>query len=120
MAVPTIESISPVEGLAEGRALVEIAGTGFALPPPPPPEGMTDGTVPETVEVVFGDRRASDVKVRDDPARPPDGTILVCLAPPFAGDPKEIAPSVQVDVILRNLNPGTGAPVPGEEVTPAT
>jgi len=48
MAVPTIDSISPVEGLAEGRALVEIAGTGFALPPPPPPEGMYHSRREET------------------------------------------------------------------------
>lgn len=116
MAVPTIDTISPAEGLAEGKTLVEIAGTGFALPPMPPAPGPTNGTVPETVEVIFGDRQASKVQVRDDPSKPPGGTILVCLAPPFGGDPKDLDPSVAVDVILRNLDPDTGAPVPSEEV----
>ena len=117
MTVPTIESISPSDGLAEGRTLVEITGTGFALPPAPPLAGPTDGNLPETVEVIFGDRRASDVRVRDDPARPPDGTVLVCLSPPFGGDPKDLSPVAPVDVTLRNLDPVTGEPVPGEEAT---
>jgi hypothetical protein len=117
MTVPTIESISPNEGFAEGRTLVEITGTGFALPPDPPPEGPTDGILPETVEVIFGDRRARRIRVRDDPARPPDGTVLVCLTPPYGGDPKDLSPVALVDVTLRNLDPVTGAPIPGEEAT---
>ena len=116
MTVPTIESISPNEGLAEGQTLVEITGTGFALPPAPPLAGPTDGNLPETVEVIFGDRRARRIHVRDDPARPPDGTVLVCLSPPFGGDPKDISPVALVDVKIRNLDPETGEPVPGEEV----
>jgi len=110
MATPTITSIAPNAGLTTGRAFVTLVGTNMRLPPPPPPSGPTSGILPVTVEVRFGDLRATKVSVRDDPANPPDGTIVTCLSPPQAPG--------TVDVTLRNLDDDE-APIAGEEVTVA-
>jgi IPT/TIG domain len=110
MAIPTITSITPAAGLTSGRTFVTLVGTQMRLPPAPPPSGPTSGILPVTVEVLFGGRRATKVSVRDDPANPPDGTIVTCLSPPQT--------PATVDIVLRNLDDG-GAPIAGEEVIAA-
>jgi len=108
MAVPTITTRTPAAGLTSGRTFVTLVGTGMRLPPPPPPSGPTSGVLPVTVDVLFGALRASRVSVRDDPANPPDGTIVTCLSPPQAPG--------TVDLTLRNLD-DDGNPIAGEEIT---
>lgn len=107
MATPTIASITPPRGPSSGQTLLTIVGRGMRLPLPPPPAGPTGGRLPPTVEVVVGYLGADRVAVREDPAHPPDGTIVTCLTPP--GEPGA------ADLTLRNLD-DAGQPIAGEEV----
>jgi hypothetical protein len=77
MAVPTILSVDPPVGAADGFTLLFIAGTGFSVPPEPPLLGPTTAPAP-TMRVTVGGRSARDVRVYDS-------ETLSCLTP--EGDP---------------------------------
>ena len=77
MAVPTVLSVDPPVGAADGSTLLFVTGTGFAVPPSPPPLGPTTDPAP-TVRVTVGGRSARDVRVYDS-------EVLTCLTP--EGDP---------------------------------
>lgn len=116
MAVPTVSSITPARGHTGGRTLVEIAGTGFALPPTPPapaPHGP-NAPLPDpapSVSVTFGGVAAPRVWVVSS-------TLLRALTPihepagGFAVD-ENGNPVPAVDVAVQNLDT-TGAPIGGE------
>lgn len=110
MAVPTITSLDPAQGHTGGRTLVEITGTNFNLPVPQA-TGQTDGQPIVTTEVLFDGEPALSVKVIS-------ATRILALTPPYSGDPKNLRATngVTVDVTLRNLDQGTGIPIPTEEV----
>ena len=119
MAVPTIDTITPALGLAWGGDYLLIKGEHFRLPTVPA-TGYVGGVPERTVQVLIGGEEAEHVEVADDPDNLPDGTLLYCSSPRFRGQPEDmVTPSFQapVDVVIRNLDPSTGDPVPGEEVT---
>ena len=95
---------------------MEIHGTGFPLPPAPPPTGVVPDPIP-TVSVTFGGVPALEVSVASS-------TLLYAVAPispAFTLDPtkptgRDWGPGF-VDVVVQNLDPLTGLPVPGESVT---
>lgn len=103
MTVPTVTSVNPSTGHSGGRTVVEVVGTGFALPPPPPPTGVADASAP-SVSVTFGGAPAPTVWVASS-------TLLYALTP--EGDPD--APTA-ADVVVQNLD-AAGAPVPGESAS---
>ncbi|RTL16001.1 MAG: hypothetical protein EKK55_25040 [Rhodocyclaceae bacterium] len=133
MAVPTIASVTPPFGWTLGGSVVEIAGTGFKLPPPPPTaQSAPLPAPPPTVQVLFDGVPAPRVWVAS-------ATLIRCLPPPHAAnrwvfrfddkdlpgkpnaDVPEGATLVQVangtvDVSVTNLQPD-GAAVAGETVT---
>jgi len=82
---------------------VIINGTNFALPPDPDP--FTHWA--QTVKVEFNGRESPQVK-------PYAATEIACIAPAYLGTPTD---SIAVDVVVTNLDPDTGDPVPGETVT---
>ena len=100
MPAPTITSLTPPTGPTGGRTLVDVAGSGFRLPPPPPPSGPTPPPAP-TVQILIGGREATNVRVRASDR-------LTFISP--------IGDAGAVDVVLRNLD-DDGVPIPGEEVT---
>lgn len=119
MAVPTFVRIlpagtavgTPAEGPTAGRALVEIYGGGFRVPPPVPPgpsapprNGVVYAPTPQTVAVRFGTAAA----LRVDVIR---SNFLRVLTPicPLAGEGA-------VTVTIENLD-DAGDPIPGESVT---
>jgi hypothetical protein len=100
MAIPTITSITPNVGPASGRLLVDVAGSGFALPPLPEPSGMTSRPKPSVAVYVAG-KRASLVRVRSE-------SSLTFLLP--VGD------AGAADVTVQNLD-AAGNGISGESVT---
>lgn len=100
MPAPTITSLTPASGPTGGRTLVEVAGSGFRLPPPPPPSGSTLPPKP-TVQILIGGRDATAVRVRASDR-------LTFISP--------IGDAGAADVVLRNLD-DDGAPISGEDVT---
>lgn len=108
MAVPSILSVTPTEGISTGGNLVEILGTNFRPQPDPPPTGPSD-PLPRTVAVTFGADLADDVRVQEDGR-------LSCLAPRFLGEP-EAVPAL-INVTVENLD-DNGVPIAGESVTTA-
>lgn len=105
MAVPTVTSITPNVGPTGGRTLVRIKGTGFQLPPPPAPmrAGQTTPSPNPSVEVLFGVRKAREVRVLSS-------ELLHVVSP--ISDPGAFG------VTVRNLKQD-GTVVPGETVTVA-
>jgi hypothetical protein len=101
VAVPTISTITPNLGHSGGQTLIEIDGTGFALPPAPPSVGVAPVPFP-SVSVSIGGRMATQVAVVSS-------SLIYCLTP--KGDP-----GAPVDVVLWN-NDATGTLIPGEVVT---
>lgn len=109
MAIPTITDITPSTGPAGGRTAVKITGTNFAIPPDPP----ANTHWAQTVQVLFNGVPAEQVLPYGD-------DLVACVVPPYLGSFLITDPptnSVQVDVTLKNLDPDTGEPVSGEEVT---
>lgn len=102
MAVPTISSVTPNTGHSGGQTLVEIVGTGFALPPAPAAIGKTVAPPPSMTVSVDG-RAATNVAVVS-------ATLLYCLMP--KGDPDGGARAL----VVQN-NDAAGAPVVGETAT---
>lgn len=115
MAVPTITSIAPARGHTGGRTLVEITGTGFALPPDPPDTGIAPAPAP-SVAVTFGGVAALEVAVESD-------TVVFALSPisPATSmttkDQLDIGPGF-VDIVVQNLD-ADGEAIDGESVTAA-
>jgi len=107
MAVPTIVSISPATGLAQGHWLVTITGTNFrnriaTLGPPV--------ALPETVKVIINGRSALWAGANSP-------TEIVALVPPSQQDANaypETFPAV--DVTVQNLD-DAGVLIPTETVT---
>lgn len=118
--VPTIVSITPAVGHTGGRTLVEIVGTGFALPPAPPATGSPPDPAP-SVQVTIGGVPALQVWAISS-------TLLRCLTPihdpsgtparparPETSDPGAAAVPAS-DVVVQNLD-ANGDPIPGETAT---
>ena len=101
MAIPLIITVTPNAGITMGNNVVELKTNNARVPPAPPATGKTDGIVPETVQVFFGDEQASSVQVVSR------GRVL-CLAP--------INGAGVVGVTIKNLD-DFGVPIPGEEFT---
>jgi len=102
MAIPSITSITPSSGPTGGGVLLQIAGTGFQLPPSPAPAGLTAPPVP-TVRVLLGGRAARDVRIVGP-------GLLTCLAP--AGD------AGAADVVVQNID-AAGVAIAGEQAAAA-
>lgn len=120
MAVPSLVSITPTTGHTGGRTLVELVGTGFALPPAPPAEGPTTAPGP-SVAVTIGGRPCPKVWVVSStllraltPIHDPSGT------PPVVAEPERSIPAGAAvpasDVVVQNLDVH-GVPVVGETAT---
>lgn len=113
MAVPTITSIAPARGHTGGHTLVEIIGSGFALPPAPPDTGVVPAPAP-SVSVTFGGVPALDVAVESS-------TTLFAVSPisPATSLDKngsiDIGPGF-VNIVLQNLDEN-GEAIDGESVT---
>lgn len=98
MAAPTFTSITPDEGHPGGRYLVRIVGSSFREHPTPPPTGYVGGELTPSMEVEIDGRQASDVRVYST-------TELTCNVPAFRRDPALLETGLDVDVVLRNLDP---------------
>lgn len=110
MAVPTISAITPTVGHSGGKTLVQIDGTGFALPPPAAPTGKTTAP-PPSVTVTIGGRAATNVAVVSS-------GLIYCLTPKGAllADETESLDTSPQNVVVQN-NDVLGAPIPGESAT---
>lgn len=112
MAVPTIDSVSPSSGHTGGKTLIEIAGTGFALPAAPPATGVTTAPQP-SVRVLVGGLPCPAVWVLSS-------TSLRALTPihdPSGIPATDTAAAVPAsDVTVLNLD-ASGDPISGETVT---
>jgi hypothetical protein len=110
VAVPTISAITPPTGHSGGRTLVQIDGTGFALPPTPAATGKTTAPLP-SVTVTIGGRAATNVAVVSH-------ELIYCLSPKGAllADETESLDTSAKDVVVQN-NDALGAPVVGETAT---
>lgn len=106
MAIPTIATITPDEGLACGHTLVEISGTNFrtraASFHAPPFEAYS------TVQVLFNGVEALYAQAQSS-------GLIRCLTPQYQGTYR-VTEHAPVDVIVRNLN-DSGAPIALETVT---
>jgi len=101
MAVPYILTLTPNTGITMGNAIVDIKTNNARVPPSPAALGKTNGIVPETVQVFFGDEQGTNVQVISR------GRVI-CRAP-INGDGT-------VDVTIKNLD-DNAVPIPGEEYT---
>lgn len=110
MAVPTINSVTPALGHSGGNTLIEIDGTGFALPPAPPATGKTVDPAP-SVTVTVGGRAASAVAVVSS-------GLIYCLTPKGSLNADETLNTTPQNVVVQN-NDATGAPIGGEVATAA-
>jgi hypothetical protein len=116
MAVPTITSVTPSNGLPSGRARVEIIGTNFRTPPVHPPAGSDPpltgpigGEWLRTVSVTIDGRESDDVV-------PVSSTLLWVITPKFLGLHSDLPKAS--DVVVTNLD-DDGVPIGGETVTDA-
>ena len=103
MAVPLIITVIPNAGITMGNSIVDIKTNNARLPPDPPPTGKTNGIVPETVQIFFGDQQATNVQVISR------GRVI-CRVP--------INGEGTVSVKIKNLD-DSGVVIPGEEFTKA-
>lgn len=110
MTVPTVSAITPTVGHSGGKTLVQIDGTGFALPPPPPATGPTTAP-PPSVTVTIGGKPATNVAVVSD-------ELIYCLTPKGSlnADDTESLDTTPKDVVVQN-NHADGTPVVGETAT---
>ncbi len=102
MAVPTLTSIAPTTGHSGGQTLIEIVGTGFALPPDPPATGPAPAPAP-SLSVKVGGRSCTSVAVVSS-------VLAYALTP--KGDPDGTAK----DCVVQNLD-ASGVPIGGETDT---
>jgi hypothetical protein len=98
VAAPTFTSITPDVGHPGGRYLVRIIGSSFRPHPTPPATGYVGGDLIPSMEVEIDGRQASDVRVYST-------TELTCNVPAFRRDPALLETGLDVDVVLRNLDP---------------
>ena len=103
MAVPLIISVLPATGPTGGQTLVTLATNNLREHPDPPITGPFTGPLQRTVQVLFGDVPATDVRVISQGR-------ATCLSP--IHDPGRI------DVTVKNLD-DNGDPIVGEEATKA-
>lgn len=109
MAVPTITSISPDEGPAQGGNAVIIEGSNFRLWTPPA-AGYVGGVAGVNVSVTFGGAEATRVRV--------DGADRLHVTPPeYAGNADQ-ATFPAVDIVVTNLD-DAGLAIPAESVAEA-
>ena len=110
----TLTSISPSAGHTGGRTFVEIAGTGFVVPPTPDPDPTTGLTPlpPPTVAVFFGTVPALMVSVAST-------TLLYAVTPAIAPTPDAAGIARLPTVVPVTVMPldGSGNPVPAEAAT---
>lgn len=103
MTVPTINSISPDNGLTRGRNQIEITGTGFSLAPEDPVDSSGDAF--QSIKVMFG-------ALQSPAAFAISETRAVATVPTYTGD--EIGDyGVDVQLTLYNLD-SDGVEIPGE------
>jgi hypothetical protein len=107
---PTITGISPAAGRSTGTNLVQIAGTGFRLPPAPPSSGYLGGEQQRTVRVQFGG-------VACEWAYAASSTLILARVPAWAGA-YDVPWPILVPVRVANLDDG-GVEIPGEAVVRA-
>jgi hypothetical protein len=105
MAVPTITSITPEQGLTRGRNLVKIYGTNFQMPPDPPLN--TSGPAFQSIKVMFG-------ALQSQSAFAITPTFAVAEVPTYEADDMD-GDGVPVDLTLYNLD-SAGVEIPGEMV----
>lgn len=114
--IPTIASVTPSAGHTGGKGLIEIAGTGFALPPAPSATGPTTTPLP-SVAVTVGGVPCPTVWVVSS-------TLIRALTPKHApsGARSRATPTdadaLASDVEVQNLD-SAGDPVVGELATAA-
>jgi hypothetical protein len=108
MAVPTITSVTPSEGLTRGRNIVAIAGTNFRLPPAPPADGPVGGDQQKTVDVKFAG-------VASEWAYAATAELIYARVPEWRGDYNLTFP-IDLDVRVANLD-DDGNEIAGENVT---
>jgi hypothetical protein len=102
VAVPTIVSIDPARGLAMGDSLVAVTGTNFRPATLPPSGTITNGVLPQSIQILFDGVPGTDARCFTD-------TFATVLAPPHVpGD---------VDVTVVNLDQDTGEAIGGETAT---
>lgn len=107
MAVPTITSISPDVGPAEGGNVIVIEGTNFRLWTPPT-SGYVGGAAGSNVKVTFGGTEAAKVGVET-------AERIQVVPPEYPGDADQKS-FPAVDVVVTNLD-DAGLAIPGESVT---
>lgn len=100
MTAPTFVSCTPNVGRTGGAQLLRVRGTGFRLPPAPGPLGSAQAALP-TVEVLFGTRRAREVRVLSS-------ELLHVVTP--------IGDAGLTSITIRNVD-DAGAPIAGESIT---
>lgn len=104
MAVPLIITVTPNEGVTSANNIVDLLTNNARLPPDPPETGFVGGSVPVTVEILFGTVPATNVQVISR------GRVI-CRAPAQAAG--------VVDVTITNLD-DLGVAIPGETFTKAS
>jgi hypothetical protein len=107
--VPSIYSVSPTDGLTDGRNVLTVDGFGFRLYEPPASGVLGLGQIGwvKTVDVLVDGSSADSVA-------PVSTSQLLVVAPQYRGDPDALP--VSVDVTVRNLD-DDGQPIAGEEYT---
>ncbi len=108
MAVPTISSVSPATGHSGGQTLLEIVGTGFALPAAPAATGPV-AVAPPSVTVTVGGRAATGVAVVS-------ATTIYCLTP--KGDPVQITRGFTASATTNLLTSAAHGLKAGQSVRP--
>ena len=106
MAIPTITSITPENGLTRGRNVVQIVGTNFSMPPDPPL--VSSGPAFQSIKVEFGSLRSVEAFAITP-------TLAIAKVPTYAGDSMPAAGDA-VTLTLTNLD-NAGAEIVGENVT---
>ncbi|MCP4568957.1 MAG: hypothetical protein GY841_15385 [FCB group bacterium] len=106
MAVPTITSITPDNGLTRGLNMIQINGTGFSMPPDPPLD--TAGPSFQSIKVTFG-------SVQSLSAFAITPVLAVAVVPTYTSDSMPESGDA-VPVTLTNLD-SAGSEIVGENVT---
>jgi len=98
MTAPTFTSITPAAGIPGGQYVCKVVGTDFKLPPAPAATGYVGGTWTPSMEIEVNGREAEDIRVYSS-------SLLTFIMPAFRGDPNDIGIGLDVDLVLRNLDP---------------
>jgi hypothetical protein len=98
MAAPTFGAITPAVGHTGGQYVCKVTGSDFKLPPAPPATGYVGGSWTPSMEIEVNGRPATDIRVYTT-------GLLTFIMPAFRGAPGDIGTGVDVDLVLRNLDP---------------